>query len=77
MSYRVCWRDRLRHVANFCFIVTYICFENGRVVPGAIFTLLGETLLIPSAIKHKSWSTWLVAGVFIAMSLGTLGRNLL
>ena len=46
------------------------------VVPGAICTLLGESLLIPSAIKHKSWSTWMVAGIFIMMSLGTLTRNL-
>jgi hypothetical protein len=75
MSYRVCWRDRLRHLANFSFILTYIFFERGMVVPGAICTLLGESLFIPSAIKHKSWSTWMVAGIFIMMSLGTLTRN--
>lgn len=76
MSYRVCWRDKLRHVANFSFILTYICFERGLIIPGAIFTLIGESLLIPSAIKHKSWSTWMVAGIFIMLSLGTLTRNL-
>lgn len=75
MSYQVCWRDRLRHVANFVFILTYIFFERGMVVPGAICTLLGESLLIPSAIKQKSWSTWIIAGIFIVMSLGTLTRN--
>jgi hypothetical protein len=77
VHYQVCWRDRLRHVANFSFIMTYICFERGWLVTGALCTLVGESLLIPSAIKHKSWSSWIVAGVFIVMSLNTLAHNLL
>lgn len=74
MSYKVDYRDRLRHLANACFIVTYLSFEHGHVFWGALFTLLGESLLIPSAIKQKSWSTYIIAGIFIVLSLGTLSR---
>ena len=74
MKYQVDYRDHMRHVANACFIITYLAFEQKHVVLGAVFTLLGESLLIPSAIKQKSWSTYIVAGVFIMLSLGTLSR---
>jgi len=75
VEYKTDYRDWLRHIANACFIVTYICFENGLVGYGALGTLIGEALIIPSAIKHKSWSTWIVAGIFIMLSLGTLSRQ--
>ena len=44
---------------------------------GACFTLLGESLLAPSALKHRSWSTVLVGGIFLTLALGTLSRGLL
>jgi len=77
MSYKTDWRDNLRHVSNFCFIGSYLCFERGHVLAGACFTLAGESLLAPSALKHRSWSTVLVGGIFLALALRTLATGLL
>lgn len=75
--YQTDWRDTARHVANFCFIGSYLSFERGHVMVGACFTLLGESLLAPSAFKHRSWSTILVGAIFLTLALGTLSRGLL
>jgi len=75
--YKTDYRDTLRHVANFCFIGSYLSFERGHVMVGACFTLAGESLLAPSAFKHRSWSTVLVGGIFLTLALGTLTRGLL
>jgi hypothetical protein len=76
-GYKTDWRDFLRHIANFCFIGSYLCLSNAMLVAGSLFTLVGETMLAPSAFKHKSWSTILVAGVFLTLALSTLYRELL
>lgn len=76
-GYKTDWRDFLRHIANFCFIGSYLCLSNSMLVAGSLFTLVGETMLAPSAFKHKSWSTVLVAGVFLTLALSTLYRELL
>lgn len=76
-NYETDWRDTLRHFANFGFIGSYVCLERGYLVAGALFTIASELALAPSALKHKSWSTLLVGGVFLALALGTLTRALL
>ena len=75
MSYQTTWHDQLRHFANLAFICSYLFFENGHVVPAAFCTLTGETLLAPSAIKHRSWTTVAVGGVFMLLSLGTIVKS--
>ena len=77
MSYNTDWRDNLRHVSNFGFIGSYLCLERGYLVAGALFTICSELLLAPSALKHKSWSTLLVGGLFLALACGTLARSFL
>ncbi len=77
MKYQTDWRDQLRHFSNFCFIGSYLFFERGMVLQGAICTVTGELLLAPSAIKHQSWSTIVVGGVFLFLALGTITRSLL
>lgn len=77
MKYKTDWRDTLRHIANFCFVGSYICLSNSALVLGSLFTLVGETMLAPSALKHKSWSTVIVGGIFLIMALATLQRELL
>ena len=74
MKYETDWRDRARHVANFCFIGSYLSFERGHVMVGACFTLLGESLLAPSALKQKSWSTIMVGSIFLTLALSTIVR---
>lgn len=76
-GYDTDWRDTLRHIANFCFIGSYLCLSNGALVFGSLFTLVGESMLAPSALKHRSWSTVLVGGIFLALALHTLYRELL
>lgn len=76
-GYKTDWRDTLRHVANFCFIGSYLCLSNGMLISGSLFTLVGESMLAPSALKHKSWSTVLVGGIFLFLALSTLYRELL
>ena len=71
------WRDTARHFSNACFVVSYVCLTNGMMVLGSCFTLFGESLLAPSAIKHRSWSTLIVGGIFLALALGTIARSLL
>lgn len=77
MSYKTDWRDNLRHVSNFCFIGSYLCFERGHVLAGACFTLVGESLLAPSALKQKSWSTIMVGSIFLVLALSTIARVIL
>ena len=57
MNYETDWRDTARHFANACFVGSYLCMSHGMLVFGALFTVVGETALAPSALKHKSWST--------------------
>ena len=76
-NYKTDWRDTLRHVSNFGFIGSYLCLERGFLVAGALFTITSELLLAPSALKHRSWSTLLVGGIFLTLALGTLARSLL
>ena len=76
-NYRTDWRDTLRHFSNLAFVGSYLFFERGMVLPGACCTVTGELLLAPSAIKHRSWSTVVVGGVFLALAVGTIGRSLL
>lgn len=77
MKYQTTWHDQVRHLSNVCFVGSYLFFERGMVISGACCTLLGETLLAPSAIKHRSYSTVVVGAVFWFLALGTLGRSLL
>ena len=74
--YQTTWHDTLRHFSNLAFVGSYLFFERGMVLPGACCTVTGEILLAPSAIKHRSWSTVVVGGVFLALAIGTIGRSL-
>lgn len=76
MKYQVTWHDTLRHIANCLFVGSYLCFEHGYVLPAATCTLVAESLLIPSAIKQKSWSTIASSALFLGLALSTLGRGL-
>ena len=76
-KYQTDWRDTLRHFSNLAFVGSYLFFERGVVLPGACCTVVGELLLAPSAIKHRSWSTVVVGGVFLALAIGTISRSLL
>lgn len=76
MKYQTDYRDTLRHFSNVAFVGSYLFFEQGMVLPGACCTITGELLLAPSAIKHRSWSTVVVGGVFLVLALGTLSRGL-
>ena len=76
-NYKEDWRDHIRHLANFGFIAAYLCLERGMLVPGAFFTIAAESMLAPSALKHKSWSTLLVCGIFLTLALRTLVRTFL
>lgn len=77
MSYKECWRDQARHVANACFIGSYICLTNNMMILGSLFTIVGESLLAPSALKQRSWSTLLVCSVFLTLAFATIARSLL
>lgn len=77
LNYKTDWRDNARHVANACFIGSYLCLTNGLLVAGSLFTIVGESLLAPSALKQRSWSTVIVGGIFLVLALGTLSRSLL
>jgi hypothetical protein len=77
MKYETTWHDHVRHLSNLVFICSYLCLERGFVIQGATLTIVGETLLAPSAIKQRSWSTVLVGGVFLVLALGTVTRLLL
>jgi hypothetical protein len=77
MKYNVTWHDQVRHLSNVCFVGSYLCFERGLITAGACFTLMGEILLAPSAMKQKSWSTVIMGSVFGVLALGTLTRTLL
>lgn len=77
MKYKEDWRDHVRHVANACFVGSYICLTNGLMVLGSLFTIAGESLLAPSALKQRSWSTLLVCSVFLFLAFSTLARGLL
>jgi hypothetical protein len=72
MKYQTTWQDHVRHLSNVCFVCSYLFFERGMVIPGACCTLLGETLLAPSAIKQKAWSTVAIGSVFFFLAIGTL-----
>ena len=74
MNYQTDWRDTLRHLSNLLFISSYLCLERGFTVQGACFSIAGEFLLAPSAIKQRSWSTILVGGIFLVLALGTVVR---
>ena len=76
-KYKTDIRDELRHVANFGFIGSYLCLERGHLIAGALFTIVAESLLFPSALKHRSWSTLLVGGIFLCLALATLSSSLL
>jgi hypothetical protein len=71
-DYKADWRDWLRHLANVCFIGSYLSFERGCIVVAACCTLSGEILLMPSAFKHGSWSTILVCILFIVLAAVTI-----
>ena len=77
VRYQTDWRDTARHFANACFVISYVCLSNGVLVLGSCFTLLGESLLAPSALKHRSWSTLFVGGIFLCLALSTIARVLL
>jgi hypothetical protein len=71
-DYKADWRDLARHIANIFFVASYLSFERGCVIAAACCTLSGEILLIPSAFKHKSWSTVLVCFLFIILATVTI-----
>ena len=73
-KYQETWQDYLRHVANACFVGSYVCLSNGALVTGSVFTLVGESLLAPSALKQKSWSTMIVGGIFLTLAVSTIAR---
>ena len=75
-GYKVDWRDHVRHIANACFIGSYLCLTNGMLVVGSLFTIVGESLLAPSALKQRSWSTLLVCSIFLTIAVGTIARSL-
>ena len=75
--YRETWQDYLRHVANLFFVLSFVNFENGRVMTASACTLAGELLLAPSALKHRSWSTVATGALFIGLALSAIGRGLL
>ena len=77
MKYKEDWRDHVRHVANACFVGSYICLTNGMMILGSLFTIIGESLLAPSALKQRSWSTLLVCSVFLTLAFVTIARSLL
>lgn len=77
MNYQTTWHDNARHIANACFIGSWLCLSHNLLVAGSLFTLVGELLLAPSALKQRSWSTLLVGGIFLTLALGTLFRGLL
>lgn len=70
--YKADWRDLLRHLANVCFVGSYLCFERGCIIAAACCTLSGEVLLMPSAFKQKSWSTIFVCMLFIVLAAVTI-----
>ena len=72
MNYQTDWRDTARHFANACFVGSYLCMSNGMLVFGALFTVVGESALAPSALKHRSWSTVFVGALFLLMACYTL-----
>jgi hypothetical protein len=76
MSYKTDWRDKVRHIANMCFVLSYLNFENGHIAIAACCTLVGELLITPSALKHRSWSTVAVSAVFMVLALSTVYRYL-
>ena len=76
MKYQTDWRDTFRHFSNVCFVGSYLFFERGLVLQGACCTVVGEMFLAPSAIKHRSWSTVIVGGLFLVLALGTISRSL-
>lgn len=77
MSYQSDWRDTARHLANACFVGSYLSMTRGMLISGALFTIVGELLLAPSAFKHRSWSTVFVGGLFLLIALSTLATGLL
>jgi hypothetical protein len=77
MNYQTDWRDNLRHLANVCFIGTYLFFDRAMILQGACCTIVGELLLAPSAVKHRSWSTIIVGGISLFLALRTITRFLL
>lgn len=77
LKYQIDWRDHIRHIANVCFVLSYVCLTNGMLFVGSLFTVAGESLLAPSAFKQRSWSTLLVGGVFLFLALSTIARVLL
>ena len=77
VKYQTDWRDGFRHLANLFFVLCYLNFENGHVVVAASCTLIGELLLAPSAIKHRSWSTVASSALFLGLALSTLTRTFL
>lgn len=74
-KYNLTWQDHIRHIANFCFVASYICLVNGLMISGSLFTIVGEFLLAPSALKQRSWSTLIVCSIFLAIATHTLARN--
>ena len=38
------------------------------MILGSLFTIVGESLLAPSALKQRSWSTLLVCSVFLTLA---------
>ena len=72
VGYKTDWRDGIRHLSNIFFVFSYLNFENGHVMFAATCTLIGEMLLAPSAIKHRSWSTVASSALFLGLALSTL-----
>lgn len=71
-SYARDWRDWARDLANVCFIIAYLVLLDKGVFLGAILTGIGEVLLIPNAIKTKSYTTVVIAGIFIVISIASI-----
>ena len=76
-GYKLTWHDHIRHIANACFIGSYLCLTNGMLISGSLFTIVGESLLAPSALKQRSWSTLLVCSIFLTIAVSTIARSLL
>ena len=74
-GYKTDWRDNARHVANVCFIGSYICLTNGMILAGSLFTIVGESMLAPSAIKQRSWSTIAVCSIFFTLAIHAILRS--
>jgi hypothetical protein len=70
--YEADWSDRLRDLANLCFLTGYLLLLIQHTVLGAGVYLVGEFLLAPHCIKCRSWSTLATSSIFAIVSALTV-----